>query len=290
VLARAADAPVPAAFDTVVVEFTTSAARVRAGLRERNVDLVWPVPGDVLEQALPAPYQMERLEARPARWLLMVFRCDLPPTLRLAARKALAHGLNRPAVVHALGAAGEAASDWLDPRVPLELPGYDRAAVQEWLARGKLGRSLHVTLGFARGGAGDRVARLVQADWAAQGLDAEVRRLGPEAQVAALRGGGPHVELVEDQPLMDGPRARLAAVVRPMRGAPVGSFRTAWAVRAFDPALWPRGAWRPLNLVAARSALQQDLPVLPLARLPYVWVSRRTTGLPAFHPRFGPAL
>ncbi|MEK7330506.1 MAG: ABC transporter substrate-binding protein, partial [Candidatus Eisenbacteria bacterium] len=92
--------------DTLRVEFASGAARARAHLRRGRADLVWPVPPGLLAQALPGEYRTLARAARPTRRLWLVMRADLPPTRKVEARRALAHGLNRGGLLSALGRRG----------------------------------------------------------------------------------------------------------------------------------------------------------------------------------------
>jgi len=277
---------VRAAFDTLSIDLGVRSPRMRAAFRAGRYEIVWPVPAGLPASVVPAPYR-ERMQTSPM-WLLVAFRCDLPPTLRPAARRALAHALNRPALLSELAERGAGASGWPAPALAPALPPFDRDRVREWMAVGKLGRSLHVALGFARGSAGEEVAQAVQADWAAQSLDAELHPQGPAALVAALRGGGPHVLLVEEHPLIDDPSSRVAAVIRSPRGFTVGAYRTGWNLRGFDDWLWPRRARRVADPAAVRRELEGQLPVIPIARLPWLWIERQGGPRLHFDPFYGP--
>ncbi len=273
--------------DTIQVRFVPGSARVRAVLRAGGADLVWPPPADLLDQRLPEGYRVVARPARPARRLLLVLRADLPPTNRPAARHALAHGLNREDLVAALGTSGGDVAEWLPGGGAFDFPKHDPEEVQAWLERGKLGRSLHVVMAYSADGAGARVARAMQIEWARLGLDVELRPMRQPAPVAGwLRPGGAQVMLVESQSLLERPAADLATLVQPLRGPPIGSFRTGWMTREFDR--WIVGTSNvALDAGWAQQRLAEERVALPLARLPWVWVERSgATG--GFHPRFGP--
>ena len=275
--------------DTIRIQFAPSGARVLSELRMGEPDLVWPLPAGLVRQPLPAGYRVRAAEARPERRLLLVLRADLAPTARAAARHALAHGLNRADIVSALGSSGGEVVGWLTGADAFDLPGHDPIEVREWLERGKLGRSLHVVMAYARFGATAEVARAMQVEWARLGLDVELRPLDPERfAAAALQPGGAQALLVEDQAPLEDPRTELACLVVPLRGPALGVFRSGWRTREFDRWIDPRAA-APLDVAFAQQRLAEEHIVLPLARLPWVWVERASR--PAgFHPRFGPRI
>ena len=81
----------------------------------------------------------------------------------------------------------------------------------------------------------------------------------------------------------------------PMRGPPVGTFRTGWRTREFDPWIAPGppsrhiGEAQPsLDVEAAQHRLEEELVALPIAELPWLWIEREGAGSRAFHPHFGP--
>lgn len=275
--------------DTIDVRFVPGAARLRALLRTGNVDLAWPLPPDLLDQPLPLGYRMRSAAASPARHLLLVQRADLPPTSRIEARQAFAYGLNRADVLAGLGVMGAEPDPWPAGGEAFDFPGNDPEQVHAWLERGNLGRSLHVVMVHSADGPAVRVARAMQVEWARLGLDVELRPVRqPRVITEWVRGGGAQLLLVESQPLLADPVAELTALVEPPRGPSVGGFRTGWRTREFDR--WINGAAdRPLDVAAVQQRLAEERGVLPLARLPWVWVERSTsnTGL---HPHFGPEI
>ena len=274
--------------DSIQIRFVPSAARVRALLRAAVPDLVWPIPPDLLDQALPPVYRSLSRPARPNRRLLIVFRPDLPPTSKPTARHALASGLSRPELIEALGKLGEDRSVGLNGAPPYEFPKDDPSQVREWLQRGDLGISLHVVMAYSADGAGARVARTLQSEWARNGLDVELRPFRePVVTTEMLRPGGAQLLLVEDQSILSSPLAELASVVMPMRGPPVGAFRSGWTTREFDAWVWPAGNSPPLGVGAAQQRLVDEDVALPIANLPWVWVVRSNLE-GRFHPRFGP--
>jgi ABC-type transport system substrate-binding protein len=276
--------------DTLEVRFAVGAPRVRYALRHLAADLVWPLPPALLSEPLPAGHRLVELDARPVRRLLLVFRCDVPPTTRLPARAALAHALNRGELLAALGR-GAADSPWLDGAGPFEFPRLDAEATREWLARGDLGASFHVVLAFDADGAGAEIARLLQGQWAGLGLYAELRPLrGGAALAEALRASAAQVQLVEAQAPLPGAAGELATLLLPLRGPAVGSFRTGWRTREFDP--WTAGPDPApgFDPVAAQARLADEVVALPLATLPWRWVLREGGPAVPFDPWNGPAL
>lgn len=215
-------------------------------------------------------------------------REDTPPTSRLAARRALAHGLNRPDLLRALGLDPTAAVRWLDGAPPFTFPSLDAREVQAWLERGRLGRSFHVVMAYDADGAGAEIARRVQGEWARLGLYVELMPLRGRALAAELLGGWrSHLALVEVTPLGRGDDG-LATVVHPLRGPAVGAFRTAWRTREFDAWLAPRRERPPFDPAAAQRRMEDELVVLPLARLDWRMVAREDAPRPALDPALGP--
>jgi len=275
--------------DTIHVRFLLGAARVRALLRAGAADVVWPLPPDLLDQPLPGDYRARSTPARPVRRLLLVQRADLPPTTRIEARQALAHGLDRGQLVGALGASGTEPGGWLPGGGTFDFPRRDPAEVQAWLERGRLGRSMHVVMAYSADGPAARVARVMQVEWARLGLDVELRPFRqPRPVTEWMRRGGAQLLLLESQSLLDSPAADMAMLVEPLRGPAIGGFRTGWRTREFDR--WIAGtAHEPLDAGWAQQRLAEERVALPLARLPWVWVEPSHAPL-RHHPRFGPEL
>ncbi|MBI5170257.1 MAG: hypothetical protein HZA61_12275 [Candidatus Eisenbacteria bacterium] len=282
-------APARALADTLRVRFGSGAPRVRTPLRAGEADLVWPLPPALLEQPLPAGYAARSRAASPVRRLLLLFRADMPPTTKLPARHALAHATSRADLVEALGPAGQESATWLPGGGPFEFPRFDEDEMRAWLARGKLGASFHVVLAYDADGTGAAVARALQGTWARVGLYAEMRPLrGAAAAAQPLLSAAAHAQLVEEQALLTGPEAELAGLVMPVRGPAVGSFRSGWRTREFDPWVARTDAAVPLDAVRAQARLSEERLALPIALLPWQWVERNTGEIARFHPRFGP--
>jgi glutathione transport system substrate-binding protein len=287
-LARVAGAAGP---DTVRVEFAVNAARARTLMRRGQIDLLWPVPAGLLNEPAPAGFDIRREDPRPARRLWLVMRGDLPPTTRSEARRALAHGLNRPDLIAALQNRGASeVGAWPPGGRALDLPAHDDAQVRDWLDRGKLGRSMHVVMAYpAEDPAVVEVARPLQNEWARAALDVELRPLRGQAfGAAALGAGGAQLLLVEAQAWLDDPAAELAMVVEPRRAPPVGGFHTGWRTRDFDRWIGPQPPETPVDLELAAQRLEEDLVAIPVARLPWMWIER--TGGARVRPtaRYGP--
>lgn len=282
-------APAPELTDTLRIRFALGAARVHSLLRQEAVDLAWPLPPGMLELPSTAGYRLDSRPARPERWLLLVMRADLPPTSRPAARHALSHGLDRKDVLARLGVRATEAGEWIPGGGPFAFPARDAEEVRGWLARGKLGRSLHVTLGYAADREGGEVARAIQSEWARFALDAELQPLrGLKLRDSRLASVGPHVQLVEYQPLLEDPEATLAGFVMPVRDPAVGPVRTGWRTREFDPWIGPRRSGDPFDPETVQRRLAEDRVVLPLARLPWLWIERGAGPLVSVDPRSGP--
>jgi hypothetical protein len=284
-LARSAGASGP---DTIVVRFQPVAARVLTFLRANAADLVWPLPAALDAAAAPPGFLLGRRAAAPPRTLLLVMRADLPPTSRLAARLALAHGVNRDRVLEALGVRGERLGSWLPGAGPYDFPALDVGQVREWMERGKLGQAFHVVLACDADGVSAVAARVLQGEWSGLGIYAELRPLrGPKLSRESLAGLS-HLALVEQQPWTDDPAATLSSLVMPLRGPAVGAFRTGWRTREFDDLLGPVRGRVPPGPDAVQARLREDLVVLPLARLPWLWLARQGGTALSFHPHYGP--
>lgn len=275
--------------DTLKVEFAPGASRVRAHLRRGQADLVWPLPAGLLAQPLPGGYRTLARDAHPTRRLWLLMRPDLPPTWKVEARRALAHGLDRAGLVSALRQRGTATSEWLAGGATFDAPRRDAAAVREWLDRGRLGRSLHVVMAYPADGVAAEVARAMQTGWAELSLDVELRPLrGAALAAAALARGGAQLLLLDAQAPLADPAAELAMLVVPRRGPAVGSFRTGWSTREFDAWIGPQPPETALDVDFAQRRLGEELIALPLLRLPWSWVERVGGAPIGFDPHFGP--
>jgi ABC-type transport system substrate-binding protein len=275
--------------DTLRVRFVIGAARMHSLIRQEVVDVAWPLPPGMLSLPPIPGYRFASRAARPERWLLLAMRADLPPTSRAPARHALSHGLDRKDILFRLGARATEAGEWIPGAGPFAFPARDAEEVRAWLARGKLGRSMHVTLGYASDREGGEVARAIQAEWARFALDAELQPLrGDPLRDSRLAPVGPHVELVEFQPVLEDPEATLAGFVMPIRDPAVGPLRTGWRTREFDRWIGPRPTGDPFDPELVQRRLAEERVVLPLARLPWLWIEREGGPRPALHPRFGP--
>jgi hypothetical protein len=274
--------------ETLIVRFVPGAFRTLSLLRAGIPDWVWPLPPGIDGAPLPAAYRFRTGEPAPRRSLLLVMRADLPPTIKLPARQALAHALNDEEILRALGATGAPPGPWIPGGPREEPPRLDAGEVRDWLERGKLGRSFHVNLSFDADGAGAAVARTLQGQWARLDLYADLYPLRGERLADELEEGRSHLLLVEQQPLVDAPAAGLAGLVMPLRGPAVGSFRTGWRTRVFDPWLMPRRGVAPPDVAEASHRLSDELVALPLADLPWRWLERAGGQETEFHPHFGP--
>jgi hypothetical protein len=275
--------------DTIDVRFLAGASRVRSYLRQNSVDLAWPLPPALLDEALPSGYRMTTRTPRPARRLLLVMRADLPPTSRPPARHALAHGLNRPALLRDLGERARATSAWIPGAGPFDFPRLDAAEVRLRMEEGRFRRSFHVDLAYDADGTGAAIARGLQGEWARLSIYVELVPLRGEAWRIEQSKGLRHLLLVESQALLDDPATELATLVMPLRGPAVGGIRTAWRTRELDPWLLRAEPWPPGTAADVQHRLEQDRIILPLADLPWIWVAREGAADPGFHPRFGPS-
>jgi hypothetical protein len=242
----------------------------------------------MLDEDVPAGYRTVTRPAHPRRQMLLVMRADLPPTTKLAARRALAHGVNRDDVVRLLGPGAERRTNWITGAGPAGFPALDGGEIATWMERGKLGKSFHVDMGYRGDGPGAAISRTLQGGWARFSLYMEPLPLRGEKFSEEALAGRKHLVLVESQAVLDDPSAELAQLVMPMRGAAVGNFRTGWRTREFDAWIGPRngGSSPPLDVIEQR--LEEELVVLPLAELPWAWIERDSRpGIPV-HPHFGP--
>ncbi len=279
--------PSHAPADTVFIRFGLTAGRARTLLRNGAVDLIWPLPQGMLDEALPAAYRTRTEKARPRRQLVLVMRADLPPTTRLPARRALAHGINREDVVQLLGPGAEKRTSWLAGSPPAEFPSLDGEEILMWMERGKLGRSFHVEMAYRGDGPGESVARSMQGEWSNHAIYIEPRPLRGERFTDEALGGRMHLVIAESQPLIDDVAAELAQMVMPIRGPAVGSYRSGWRTREFDPWIFPSTReTAPLDFLEHR--LEEEMIVLPLAELPWVWIERDAEPVGLLHPHFGP--
>lgn len=280
--------PPGAAVDTLHVRFLAGASRVRAALRDAGADLVWPLPPGLLAESLPSGYRSVAREARPPRRLLLVMRADLPPTSRLPTRHALAHSINRQMLLHELGPLARESSQWLTGAPPFDGPRLDGEEALRWMAAGKLGRSFHVDMAYDADGIAAEVARGMQGEWARLSIYVELIPLRGEALAEELLRGRAHLVLVDTQSLLSNPVADLAALVMPLRGPAVGSFRTGWRTRELDAWIAPLETPSPLPVAMLQRRLEEDRVVVPLAELFWMWVEPEKAPVGSFHPHFGP--
>jgi ABC-type transport system substrate-binding protein len=274
--------------DSIHVRFERNPARVRAALRAGTADLVWPIPARLLSE-LPAGAVARTKRAVPDIRLLLVLRADLPPTSRPPARHALAHGLDGAAVLNGLRARQASGTSWLTGGAPFEFPRHDPEEIRSWLERGKFRGSLHVVLAYSADGPGAEIARALQSEWARFALDIELRPLAADAFAAAARSsGGAQLLLVEYQGLLPNPATELAGLVTPTRGPGIGGLRTGWRTRELDPSLLTGGL--PVSVADVQDRLSDDQVVLPIARLPWLWIEASTVSGMVCHPHFGPDL
>lgn len=286
VLARAMRSP---GADTLVIRFGGGLGRARSVLRAGSTDIVWPLPPGLAGEVLPAAYRVSIEPAAPLRRLMLVMRADLPPTTRLAARAALAHGINRSELVRLLGPGAREGEAWLAGAPAFEFPKLDAREVEGWLDRGHLPHSFHAVMAYDADGAGAAIARAMQGEWSRLGLYVDLMPLrGQALENESLRGSKAHLALVEWQPPLDDAAAQLAYLVMPLRGPAVGVVRSGWRTREFDAWLRPRRAPPALDPAAAQARLEQEIIALPVAELAWTWVERR--GVPGvhLHPHFGP--
>ena len=272
------------------MRFGLPPGRVRALMRESTVDLVWPMPVGTLDEALQGGYRVVSRAARPRRQMLLVMRADLPPTSKLPARSALAHGINRDDLVRLLGPGAERRTAWLMNAAPSDFPALDGEEIGRWMERGKLGRSFHVDMAFRGDGPAAAIARALQGEWSRYAIYVEPHPLRGQRWTQEALTGLSHLLLTDSQALIDDPSAELAQVVMPLRGPAVGGWRSGWRTREFDPWVAPRAEPGPLPVDQIERRLEEELVVLPLAELSWTWIERDDRPPLGLHPHFGPQL
>jgi ABC-type transport system substrate-binding protein len=274
--------------DSVRLRFVIGEARLRSLLRAALVDLLWPLPPELLNQPMPTGYRLERSEARPRRRLLLVMRADTPPTSHEEARRALANGINRADVLATLGRSAAANGELVSGAGPFPAPRYDAAQAVAWMAKGDLGRSFHVVLLYDADREGAAVASAMQGVWSRQNIDVELRGLRGSDFASEALGGREQLLLVEWQPLERGPQFDALGLVQAPRVPPSAAFRTGW--RPGEWAALRAGATpgKAAGAQALESALERDLVAVPLADLPWVRLVREGGPPAPFHPHFGP--
>jgi peptide/nickel transport system substrate-binding protein len=276
--------------DSIFVRFAV-AGRARALVRTARMDVVWPVPlGDPIRDDPLPEYRWVRVAAgrlRPARRLLLVLRADVPPTSALAARRALAHAVNRPELRRVLGDAVEPFESWWPGTPDFDFPSLDAEQTLAWLRRGHLGRSFHTTMVFDPDEVHDGAARRLQSSWARADLSVDLRPLRGARLTTERLSGRAQLLLVADHALLDNPVADLAALTRPDRDSPVGRLRTGWRTNDFRSWTWGSRPAGTLDRAAAQAAIEQESIVLPLGRIGWSWLQREGVPSVSFHPRFG---
>jgi hypothetical protein len=261
---------------------------MRTLLRAGRPDLVWPLPAGLLAQPIPAGYRPITQDPIPARWLLLVMRADVPPTTKLAARHALANGINRGDVVRALGPQAAEFRSWLSGAGPFDFPALDPQEIEMWRERGKLGRSFHVVVSYDEHGPAAEAVRGMQGEWSAHSIYVELAPNAGSDQTREQLRGQSQLVLADIQDLLASPEGAIAPLVMPLRGPAVGPIRTGWRTREFDRWIEPGRSGAEWDPSAVQRRLAEERVVLPLARLRWVWIERAEGPAAAYHPRYGP--
>jgi len=291
-----------ASLDTLRVRFGGGGTRARAALRSGFADALWPVPPGTLEQPLPRDWSLRLRRTDPPRRLLLVLRADVPPLTRASVRRSLAGAINREELLAAAGARGEALRRWPPgarrafewPRLETPTERAARRAAEPASSRSRRGgsgrpESHHLVLAFDADLAGGLVASRLQSQWERAGHYVDLRALrGTAAVQEALRPAAAQAQLVEAQAPIPGPGPELAALVLPLRGPAVGSFRTGWRTRDYDRAIASRGTTPEPDPDAVQAVLEEDRIVLPLLELPWRLALRNGAPPPVVHPADGP--
>ena len=281
--------------DTLFVRFAIGDGRSRAALRFGTPDLIWPLPPGLRGEPVPRAYRIASDSTGPSRVLTLFMRADLPPTTKVAARNALAHGINRAEILRLLEAPVHAPGALIAGAPPFESPGYDLREMHAWMDKGRLGLSFHVTLAFDADGAGATIARAMQGEWSRSGLYVDLLPLrGAEWSKECLRGNRAHLLLVEWTPPAAGAGPALASLGMPVRGPAIGTVRTGWRTRELDAWIDPAGASPTASDAAAiQRRIEQEVLLLPLARSGTSWVVRAERNVARFGrdglPDFGNA-
>ena len=283
--------PARAAYDTLWIRFAT-ASRARALLRAGATDVAWPLPvGDPLREDAFEGYRWASLPpgaVRPGRRLELVMRADVAPTAKLAARRALAHSINRPDVLRSVTGHVEPFRSFWPQAGPFDFPRLDEGEQLGWMRRGRLGASFHTRLAFDPDEVHERVARRMQAQWARSGLSVDVMPLRGRRLIEERLAGRAQLLLHVTHGLLEEPATDLAMLGRPGRDAPVGRYRSGWAAPAAGTGGPAGGAGRAEALRAAQRAIEEATVVLPLGVLGWTWIAREGADPLPFHPRYGP--
>lgn len=266
--------------DTVRVRFQPAAARVLAALRSGGVDRVWPAPPGLLRALLPNGYARRHADAKPVRRLVLVMRHDLPPTSRAAAREALAMAIRPGEVLEMLGATAAPVTRWLPGAGARDAATQDAEGARARLASDHLGRSFHAQLTYDPSEEGAAVARLLQGQWSAIGIDIELEPVNGRPKGGAWPGADAALALVTGAPLFDTAEAEWMRYTETPRGPCVGDVATGWRVQ--------RPAQGFSDAAALQDRLEQERVAVPLADLPWWWIDRTGADSTWIHPRYGP--
>jgi ABC-type transport system substrate-binding protein len=291
-LVRRASGPLPfqGTLDTLWIRFATG-ARARSLLRSGTIDVGWPLPiGDpILGDSFEGLRRVHRApeEMRPGRRLELVLRADVAPTAKLAARRALAHSLNRPDLERALAdEVGPFRAFWAAVR-PFDFPRLDEQEALAWMSRGKLGRSFHTTLVYDPDEIGEPAARRLQSHWARSDLSVDLRPLRGSRLATERLTGRAQLLLQVHHDLLADPATDLAMIAPPGRDAPVGRYRTGWRTSDFRILLAPGARRAAAALEAAQRDIEEATVILPLGRVGGSWLERVPAPGMSFHPRYG---
>jgi hypothetical protein len=142
-------------------------------------------------------------------------------------------------------------------------------------------------MAYDQDGTAGLLARAMQAEWAGAGISVELRPLSGAALENELLRGRAQLLLVEAPRLTGEPPGSLAGLAMPLRGPAVGTVRTGWRTREFDPWILPTSSAPTLDPAWAQRRIEEEGVVLPLARLPWIWVDRAGRGPVVVHGRHG---
>lgn len=283
--------PVQAAFDTLWIRFATG-ARARTVLRQGGIDVAWPVPiGDPLRADALEGYHwraMSPSRVRPARRLDVVMRADVLPTAKLAARRALAHSLNRTDIERIVADGVEPFRALWPDVPPFDFPRLDEGERLAWMRSGKLGASFHTQFAFDPDEIAERIPRRMQGQWARAGLSVDLRPLRGSRLSEEHLGGRAQLLLQITHGLTPDRATDLAMMTTPFRDAPVGRTRTGWRAPELRPWMAAAPGRTPPDPAAAQRIVEEGTVILPLGVLGWTWIEREGPGTVPFHPHFGP--
>jgi ABC-type transport system substrate-binding protein len=288
----------PGHLDTIRVRTGIAARRAALGLASGAIGLFWPVPVEYRARLARDP-RVARCESRgaPLHWFLAL-NCELAPTARQQARRAVARAVNRQRVV---GLMMPLASPWRGyaPGGPPSsaAPGFDPLAAQAALEAADYPRGIQLPVLVARGSRELTPARGLASDLSRAGVYGEIRpraradfeaaRWARRGAVAAFWGWRPPTS----DPLSNLAELLLNRGLDDRWGGNVSFFRMGGGA-ALDTLLLaalrerePRARAAAVEALEAR--LAEETPFVPVARVREEAFYRRELHAVRFHPAYG---